>query len=127
MYAQKSPDYEHISEEDMKKVKKSVDEKRKWFDDACNKLSKVEKHQNAPISVSNINDEYRSLDSACHSIVTKPKPKVEPPAPPPAGKGEGTTAEGGNNSKTPNDAARNADGDAPMDVDNSNAADTEVD
>jgi len=115
MYAQKAPEYDHIPEEDMKKVRKSVDEKRKWFDDACNKLGKLDKYQNPPILVAAINDECKSLDNACHSIVTKPKPKVEPP-PPPAEEAGKAAADGqgapGNAPTSPREG-----GEAKMDTD----------
>ena len=131
LYEQKSPDYEHLVPDDMKKVKKMVDEKMKWFNDACNKLSKVEKHQTAPITVAEINEEFRNLDSTCSPIVNKPKPKVEPPPTEPP-KSKSTTPDGANDSKTepaePKSPNSNA-ADAQMDVDaaNVNEGETEVD
>ncbi|XP_075240557.1 heat shock protein 105 kDa-like [Convolutriloba macropyga] len=115
LYSQNSPDYDHISEEDMKKVKKAVDEKRKWFEDAFSKLGKLEKHQNPPILVAAINDESKSLDNTCHSIVTKPKPKVEPPPPPAADDaGKGAASEGGSQGEAQTNPPE---GDSQMDVD----------
>ncbi|XP_063729386.1 heat shock 70 kDa protein 4-like [Symsagittifera roscoffensis] len=122
-YAHKAPEYEHISEEDMKKVKKTVDAKTKWFEDACNKLGKLEKHQDPPILVSAINEECRNLDSSCHSIVTKPKPKVEPPAPPPTEHPANDEADGKTADAPPNEGPKSpADGGEAMEVDGNGQA-----
>jgi molecular chaperone DnaK (HSP70) len=79
MYAQKAVEYDHIPEDDMKRVKSAVDEKRKWFDDACNKLGRISKYDDPPILVSAISEQTRFLDSTCNAVVNKPKPKVTPP------------------------------------------------
>ena len=128
-YEQKSPDYEHIGPDDMKKVKKAVEEKSKWFNNACYKLSKVEKHQNPPILVADINEEFRSLDSTCGPIVNKPKPKVEAPptesqtTTPDASKKSKATPDGANDSKAgleddqPKSPNANMAADSQMEVD----------
>ncbi|XP_078684092.1 heat shock 70 kDa protein 4-like isoform X4 [Branchiostoma floridae x Branchiostoma belcheri] len=79
LYAQKDEKYNHIEEEEMKKVEKEVSEKQSWLDGKAQAQKNQPRHQDPVVKVSQIRAEIKALDSKCKPIVNKPKPKAEPP------------------------------------------------
>ncbi|XP_070553175.1 heat shock 70 kDa protein 4-like [Ptychodera flava] len=79
LYAQKDEKYDHIPEEDMKKVEKALKEKQKWYDTKLNAQNQLAPHQNPAVMSDQILTEKKNLETVCNPIINKPKPKVEPP------------------------------------------------
>ncbi|XP_065844122.1 97 kDa heat shock protein-like [Oscarella lobularis] len=79
LHSQKVELYDHIDDDDMKKVAEAVEQKQKWMTSKMQLFSKIAKHDEPPVLVAQIVSEKESLERTCNPIVTKPKPKVEPP------------------------------------------------
>eukprot|EP00118_Oscarella_pearsei_P003244 m.13544 g.13544 ORF g.13544 m.13544 type:complete len:884 (+) comp25019_c0_seq1:140-2791(+) len=79
LYSQKVELYDHIEEEEMKKVQEAVHVKQSWMTSKIQAQRKLAKHVDPVVLVSQIVSERESLEKTCKPIVTKPKPKVEPP------------------------------------------------
>ncbi|XP_012138186.1 heat shock protein 70Cb isoform X2 [Megachile rotundata] len=71
--------YSHLTEEEVKKVEKTVQEKWAWLDEKRVLLAGTPRTQQPPVTVAQIRAEKQSLDSIVLPILNKPKPKVEPP------------------------------------------------
>ncbi|XP_066286293.1 heat shock 70 kDa protein 4-like isoform X5 [Branchiostoma lanceolatum] len=79
LYAQKDEKYNHIEEEEMKKVETEIAEKQSWLDGKAQAQKNQARHQDPVVKVTQIRAETKALDSKCKAIVNKPKPKAEPP------------------------------------------------
>lgn len=79
LYAKKDEKYEHIEEEEMKKVQSKLDEKFAWFNKKLNENGKCPMTSNPAVYPSQIETEKKLLQTFCDPIINKPKPKVEPP------------------------------------------------
>uniref|UniRef100_A0A8C1RXG3 Heat shock 70 kDa protein 4-like n=1 Tax=Cyprinus carpio TaxID=7962 RepID=A0A8C1RXG3_CYPCA len=70
--------YDHLDELEMTKVEKQVNETMTWMNNNMNLQSKQSLSQDPVVKAQEIQAKTK-LYSACNHIVTKPKPKVEPP------------------------------------------------
>nr|XP_034171697.1 97 kDa heat shock protein isoform X1 [Osmia lignaria]XP_034171698.1 97 kDa heat shock protein isoform X1 [Osmia lignaria] len=71
--------YSHLTEEEVKKVEKAVQEKWAWLEEKRVLLAGTPRTQPPPVTVAQIRAEKQSLDSSVLPVLNKPKPKVEPP------------------------------------------------
>lgn len=78
-YAAKEEQYAHIEEEDMAKVGKLWEEKDKLLGQYLSLASQMKPHENPTITGADIQKEKESFENQVKPILTKPKPKVEPP------------------------------------------------
>ncbi|XP_029165256.1 97 kDa heat shock protein isoform X3 [Nylanderia fulva] len=75
----KDDKYSHLTEEEIKTVDKTVQEKWIWLEEKRMVLASLPRTQQPPVTVAQIRAEKQSLDSVVLPILNKPKPKVEPP------------------------------------------------
>uniref|UniRef100_A0A8C2G2G1 Heat shock protein 4a n=1 Tax=Cyprinus carpio TaxID=7962 RepID=A0A8C2G2G1_CYPCA len=78
-YKAKDELYDHLDELEMTKVEKQVNETMTWMNNNMNLQSKQSLSQDPVVKAQEIQAKTKELYSACNHIVTKPKPKVEPP------------------------------------------------
>ncbi|XP_035229331.1 97 kDa heat shock protein-like, partial [Stegodyphus dumicola] len=78
-YAAKEEQYAHIEEEEMMKVGKLWEEKEQWLGQYLGILSKLQQHEDPPITAAVIRQERENFENQVKPILSKPKPKVEPP------------------------------------------------
>lgn len=83
LIAQKDEKYDHLTEEEIKKVEKAVKEKEDWFNNKCNAQAKVPDTKDPVVLTASILAEKQELENKCNPIVNKPKPKAPEPPPPP--------------------------------------------
>ncbi|KAG8201418.1 hypothetical protein JTE90_024291 [Oedothorax gibbosus] len=79
-YEAKEELYAHIDKEDMMKVKTIWEQVDQWHGKYLHTLSKLQKHQNPPVNSAAIKKEKAEFEKQVVPILSKPKPKVEPPA-----------------------------------------------
>ncbi|TGZ48125.1 Uncharacterized protein DBV15_04389 [Temnothorax longispinosus] len=75
----KDDKYSHLTEEEVKTVEKTVQEKWTWLEEKRILLASTLRTQQPPVTVAQIRAEKQALDSVVLPILNKPKPKVEPP------------------------------------------------
>ncbi|XP_067663960.1 heat shock 70 kDa protein 4-like [Haliotis asinina] len=78
-WSQKDEKYDHIEKSDVDKVQKCYDEKLKWYETNMNISNNAQKYDSPTVLVSQIIAQKQSLESTVAPIISKPKPKVEPP------------------------------------------------
>ncbi|XP_054709776.1 97 kDa heat shock protein-like [Uloborus diversus] len=78
-YAAKEEHLAHLQEEEMVKVGKLWEEKDKWIGQYLGTLANLKQHEDPPILASQIRQERENFESQVKPILSKPKPKVEPP------------------------------------------------
>ncbi|XP_043077133.1 heat shock 70 kDa protein 4a [Puntigrus tetrazona] len=78
-YKAKDELYDHLDELEMMKVEKQVNETMTWMNNKMNLQSKQSLSQDPVIKAQEIQAKTKELYSACNHVVSKPKPKVEPP------------------------------------------------
>lgn len=78
-YAAKEETYAHIEEAEMVKVGKLWEEKDKLLGQYLASVSQLKTFENPPITSVQIRQEREGFESQVKPILTKPKPKVEPP------------------------------------------------
>jgi len=71
--------YNHLTEEEVSKVEKSLAEKQDWYNKQHTACINLKKTDDPPVLTSQIITEKNALEKAVKSTMTKPKPKVEPP------------------------------------------------
>merc|ERR1712150_398188 len=71
--------YNHLTEEDRKKLADKDFEFQSVFHDFCSKTSNQVLHEDPAVTISQINAKRKEFEDHCSPIVNKPKPKVEPP------------------------------------------------
>ncbi|XP_067279446.1 heat shock 70 kDa protein 4a [Pseudorasbora parva] len=71
--------YDHLDELEMMKVEKQVNEAMTWMNNKMNLQSKQSLSQDPAVKAQEIQAKTKELYSSCNHIVSKPKPKVEPP------------------------------------------------
>ncbi|XP_076467430.1 heat shock 70 kDa protein 4-like [Babylonia areolata] len=71
--------YAHLDKTDVDKVKKCLEEKMAWWGPKLEAHRKLQPFDNPLVLVSQVMAEKKALVSTCTPIMTKPKPKVEPP------------------------------------------------
>ena len=79
LYLQKDERYNHIDQQDVKKVEKCLKEKAEWFERTQNQQNQRKSFEDPIVTCSEINSQRCNLESVCLLIINKPKPKVEPP------------------------------------------------
>lgn len=75
----KDDKYSHLTDDDIKLVNKTIQEKSTWLEDARKVFVNTPRTQVASITVVEIQSAKQTLDSTVFPILNKPKPKVEPP------------------------------------------------
>ncbi|KAG7206377.1 hypothetical protein KM043_003742 [Ampulex compressa] len=75
----KDDKYSHLTEEEIKKVEKAVQEKWTWLEEKRVLLACTHRTQPPPVLVAEIRAEKQSLDNVVLPILNKPKPKIELP------------------------------------------------
>ncbi|XP_056587298.1 heat shock 70 kDa protein 4a isoform X2 [Triplophysa dalaica] len=78
-YKAKDELYDHLDELDVMKVEKQVNEAMTWMNNKMNLQSKQSLSQDPLVQTQEIRAKTKELYSSCNYIITKPKPKVEPP------------------------------------------------
>uniref|UniRef100_A0A671SWL1 Heat shock 70 kDa protein 4-like n=1 Tax=Sinocyclocheilus anshuiensis TaxID=1608454 RepID=A0A671SWL1_9TELE len=71
--------YDHLDELEVMKVEKQGNETMTWMNNKMNLQSKQSLSQDPVVKAQEIQAKTKELYSACNHVVTKPKPKVEPP------------------------------------------------
>lgn len=81
---QKDEKYDHIEEEEIKKVVEAVKAKEEWLNSKWSVQNKLADHEDPAVYASVILSEKKLLEDTCYTILNKPKPKpkAEPPPPP---------------------------------------------
>ncbi|XP_076619212.1 heat shock protein 70Cb isoform X2 [Colletes latitarsis] len=75
----KDDKYSHLTEEEVKKVEKTVQEKWAWLEEKRVLLASTDRTEQPPITVAQLRAEKQTLDNIVFQILNKPKPKVEVP------------------------------------------------
>lgn len=75
----KDDKYAYLTEDEIKKVEKAVQEKWAWLEDKRVVLASTPRTQQPSITVAQIRSEKQALDNVVLPILNKPKAKVEPP------------------------------------------------
>lgn len=83
--------YSHLADSDIQKVQQTAEQAHKWLEEKRVALAGTPRTQNPPITVAQIRQEKQTFENSVNPILTKPKPKVEPP--PSNNKEEGTPSE----------------------------------
>ncbi|XP_078407150.1 heat shock 70 kDa protein 4-like [Cetorhinus maximus] len=78
-YRNKEEQYDHLDPADMEKVGKHVQEAMEWMNSKMNLQSKQSLTQAPLVKCAEIRAKVKELINFCNPIVSKPKPKVEPP------------------------------------------------
>lgn len=78
-YKTKDELYDHLDEQDVSKVDKTVNDAMIWMNSKVNQQSKQDLTLEPVVKVAEIQAKIRELFSACNPVVSKPKPKVELP------------------------------------------------
>lgn len=71
--------FAHLDKADVEKVQKCLDEKLAWWGPKMEAQRNIKPYDNPVVLVSQVMAEKKVLESTCHPIMTKPKPKVGPP------------------------------------------------
>jgi len=82
LISNKDEKYDHLTEEEVKKLSEKDLEFQGVFHDVCNKASSQVLHEDPNVTVAQINTRRKEFEDFCSPIVNKPKPKVEPPPQP---------------------------------------------
>ncbi|XP_062340935.1 heat shock 70 kDa protein 4-like [Osmerus eperlanus] len=78
-YKTKEELYDHLDAADVDKVDKLASEAMIWMNSKMNQQSKQNLTLEPAVKVTEIQAKIKELFSACNPVVSKPKPKVEPP------------------------------------------------
>ncbi|PAA90347.1 hypothetical protein BOX15_Mlig019152g3 [Macrostomum lignano] len=129
----------HLTEEEMKRVSDSIDEKQQWLITQQNEQNRLAANQDPSLTSADIRSQHSALESAVNPILNKPKPqppKVEEPPPqqqqpqastqPPAdgAAGPDATAQDGDQNAAPGSAKKSTSGGAKV---NGKEADMDLD
>ncbi|KAG8128660.1 putative Heat shock 70 kDa protein [Naja naja] len=78
-FKEKDEQYDHLDPAEMAKVEKSANEAMEWMNNKLNLQHKRSLTLDPVITAKEIEAKMKELINICNPIVTKPKPKVEPP------------------------------------------------
>ncbi|CAH2277055.1 heat shock 70 kDa 4 [Pelobates cultripes] len=78
-FKNKEETYEHLDPAEVEKVEKSVNESMEWMNNKMNLQHKQNLTVDPVVKTKDIQAKTKELTFTCNPIVTKPKPKVEPP------------------------------------------------
>uniref|UniRef100_A0A8C5THZ7 Heat shock protein family A (Hsp70) member 4 like n=1 Tax=Malurus cyaneus samueli TaxID=2593467 RepID=A0A8C5THZ7_9PASS len=79
-YKNKDEKYDHLDPAEMEKVEKFINEAMNWLNSKMNAQNKLSLTQDPVVKVAEILAKSKELDSFCNPIISKPKPKIEPPS-----------------------------------------------
>uniref|UniRef100_A0A8C9U6V9 Heat shock 70 kDa protein 4L n=1 Tax=Serinus canaria TaxID=9135 RepID=A0A8C9U6V9_SERCA len=79
-YKNKDEKYDHLDPAEMEKVEKYINEAMNWLNSKMNAQNKLSLTQDPVVKVAEILAKSKELDSFCNPILSKPKPKIEPPS-----------------------------------------------
>ncbi|XP_015608782.1 97 kDa heat shock protein isoform X2 [Cephus cinctus] len=75
----KDDKFSHITDENIKKIEKIVQEKWSWLEENRVILASTPRTQQPPVTIAQIRSEKQALNNVVLPILNKPKPKAEPP------------------------------------------------
>ncbi|KAG8578790.1 hypothetical protein GDO81_010619 [Engystomops pustulosus] len=78
-FKNKEEAYDHLDPAEMEKVEKSTNDAMEWMNNKMNLQMKQNLTVDPVVKTKDIQAKTKELTSVCHPIVSKPKPKVEPP------------------------------------------------
>ncbi|XP_069827780.1 heat shock 70 kDa protein 4 isoform X2 [Dendropsophus ebraccatus] len=78
-FKNKEEAYDHLDAADMEKVEKSTNEAMEWMNNKMNLQMKQNLTVDPVVKTKEIQAKIKEMTSTCNPIVSKPKPKVEPP------------------------------------------------
>ena len=79
LYKSGDEKYNHLTDAEVDKVTKLIEEKSLWLNNAASSLEKLPKHSNPSTLNCQFISEKASFEQVCRPILNKPKPKAEPP------------------------------------------------
>ncbi|XP_014217744.1 heat shock 70 kDa protein 4L [Copidosoma floridanum] len=71
--------FDHITDEELSKVEKTIMDTWNWLEEKRIQLNQTPKTQQPPVYVNQIRSEKQNLDKIVTPVINKPKPKIEPP------------------------------------------------
>eukprot|EP00043_Microstomoeca_roanoka_P025140 m.7703 g.7703 ORF g.7703 m.7703 type:complete len:834 (-) comp5280_c0_seq1:41-2542(-) len=71
--------YNHLTEEDVKKVADQVNSTEQWLNAKVNEQNSLPKYSTPVLTVTDLENKAAEVERICKPVVNKPKPKVEPP------------------------------------------------
>ncbi|CAF1157175.1 unnamed protein product [Rotaria sordida] len=71
--------YSHIDKNDIDKIYRILNEKRKWYDQTVNRFNTLRQQEDPAVLCAQIKQERDAFERECWSILNKPKPRVELP------------------------------------------------
>ncbi|KAK5615639.1 Heat shock 70 kDa protein 4 [Crenichthys baileyi] len=78
-YKAKEEQYDHLDELEVTRVDKQVNEAMAWMNTKINQQNSQDLTVDPVVKVGEIKSKTKELYASCNPVVTKPKPKVEPP------------------------------------------------
>jgi len=81
MYKKGDEKYNHLTDAEIEKVTKLIEEKSNWLNNSMGTLEKTPKTVNPGVLNCQFISEKDAFEAVCRPILNKPKPKVEPPPP----------------------------------------------
>ncbi|KAG7515655.1 heat shock 70 kDa protein 4-like [Solea senegalensis] len=78
-YKAKDEQYDHLDELEVTRVEKQVNDAMVWMNTKMNLQNNQDLTQDPVVKVEEIKAKSKELYQACNPVVSKPKPKVEPP------------------------------------------------
>lgn len=69
-----SPELQHITEEERKKVLDKIQETENWLTQQLAIVEKLQKHEDCPVTVAQIRQKSKAVEQFCHPIMYRPKP-----------------------------------------------------
>lgn len=78
-FKNKEDQYDHLDAADVIKVEKSTNEAMEWMNKKLNLQNKQSLTMDPVVKAKDIEAKIKELISICSPILSKPKPKVEPP------------------------------------------------
>lgn len=78
-YKTKDEQYDHLDELEVTRVEKQVNDAMIWMNSKMNQQNNQDLTLDPVVKVAEIQAKTKELYSACNPVVSKPKPKVEPP------------------------------------------------
>ncbi|XP_047234823.1 heat shock 70 kDa protein 4a [Girardinichthys multiradiatus] len=78
-YKAKDEQYDHLDELEVTRVDKQVNEAMAWMNAKINQQNSQDLTVDPVVKVGEIKSKAKELYASCNPVVTKPKPKVEPP------------------------------------------------
>ena len=112
MYKAGDEKYSHLTDAEVEKVSKAIEEKATWLQNSIATLESTPKTTNPTVLCCQFISEKDAFEIATRSVINKPKPKVEPPKEEPK-KAEASASEA--NDKKSKDTSNNGEA---MDADN---------